>query len=450
MASKARNRSSRAGADEGGQRQRLIEAMTQVAARHGYRGASVARVVEGAGVSRATFYEQFAGKEACFLAAFELTAERIERGLTRIEAEFSPASRADELLDELLDSMVGDPAAASVLLVEALAGGPAVRQAHERFILGLEATLERWLAESDGNGHRLTVPGRAVVEGIGGTLLIRCFRGEAAQLGELRDDLLAWLYSYVAPTGLARLSPEQWRQLGAGLVPAPATAAPKPAAKLPRGRSAIAPEQVAGAQRERILAAVGTLARTEGFLATTVADIVREAAVTREAFYAQFRNKEDAFLAAQSAGLEKSIPLTGAGFFAGETWPERVWGGLAALLGYVATEPDVVYLDVIESYAAGSAALRRSFDNRMAYGLFFEDGYRHRPPQAPLPRLSSEAIGNAIVGTMRWHVSEGRTERMLELLPQAAYVALAPFIGAAAALEFVSAKAAGQSLAPTG
>jgi hypothetical protein len=29
-------------------------------------------------------------------------------------------------------------------------------------------------------------------------------------------------------------------------------------------------------------------------------------------------------------------------------------------------------------------------------------------------------------------------------------VALAPFIGAAAALEFVSAKASGQSLAPTG
>ena len=195
------------------------------------------------------------------------------------------------------------------------------------------------------------------------------------------------------------------------------------------------------AQRQRIIAAVGRLARTQGYLATTVADIVKAAPVTREVFYELFRNKEDAFLAAQTAGIERSIPLTGAGFFAGETWPDRVWGGLEALLGYVSTDPAVVYLDVIESYAAGEAALRRSFDNRMAYSLFFEDGYRQRPEAERLPRLCSEVIGDAIVGLMRWHVSEGRTARMLEILPLTTYVALAPFIGGEAALAFVKAKA---------
>ena len=446
MPGKTRNRPPRAAA-KGGQRQRLIEAMTQVAARHGYREASVARVVEQAGVSRATFYEHFADKEACFLVAFEIAATRIEEALARIEAEFSPAFRSGELLDDLLANIARAPAPARLLLVEALAGGPAVRAAHERFIRGVEATFERWLAGPGEHGYRLTVPGRAVSEGIGGLLLIRCFRGETAAVLSLRRDLLAWLYSYAGPEERPRLTPAQWRQLGAGLVGARGAAAAieAPAPKLPRGRSAASTEEVTAAQRQRIIAAVGRLARTQGFLATTVADVVAAAQVTREAFYELFRNKEDAFLAAQSAGLEKSVALTGAGFFAGETWPDRVWGGLEALLGYVSTDPAVVYLDVIESYAAGAAALRRSFDNRMAYGLFFEDGYRQRPQAERLPRLCSEAIGNAVVGLMRWHVAEGRTERMLEVLPEAAYVALAPFIGPEAALAFVRQRAGADS-----
>jgi AcrR family transcriptional regulator len=417
--------------------------MTHVAARHGYRDASVARVVEQAGVSRATFYEHFADREACFLVAFEVAAARFVAALPRIETDFSPAYRAGELLDDLLGNIVRAPAAARILLVEALAGGPEVRRAHERFIFGIEDTFERWLAGPGEHGFRLTVPGRAVSEGIGGILLIRCFRGETASVPNLRHDLLAWLYSYADHEDRPRLSPQEWRALGAPLVGETGARfdADAPVEKLPRGRSAASPEEVTAAQRQRILAAVGRLARTHGYLATTVADIVKAAPVTREVFYGLFRNKEDAFLAAQTAELEKSMPLTGAAFFAGETWPDRVWGGLEALLAHFSTDPAAVYLDVIESYAAGAAALRRSFDNRMAYSLFFEDGYKQRPQAERLPRLCSETIGDAIVGLMRWHVSEGRTERMLEILPLTAYVALAPFIGAEAALDFVEAKA---------
>jgi AcrR family transcriptional regulator len=212
--------------------------------------------------------------------------------------------------------------------------------------------------------------------------------------------------------------------------------------KLPRGRNAVAREAVAGEHRERILAAVALLARTKGYTAMTVADIVSTGSVTREVFYELFKSKEDAFLATQSAGLERSISVTAAGFFAGENWPMRVWDGLEALLGFVALQPDLVYLDVIESFAVGAASLHRSFDNKMAYTLFLEDGYRQRPEAERLPRLCSEAIGGAILGLLRWQVGEGKTEQMLEVLPQASYLALAPFIGAPAAMEFVEARVA--------
>lgn len=440
-----RNRSPRVAAAKVGQSERLIESMTQVAARHGYGGASVARVVEAAGVSRATFYKYFADKEACFLAAFRQAAERIELDLPRVEAEYSPALRPGELLDDLLANIARGPAAARILLVEALAGGPQARSAHEGFMQMMEATFERWLEGPGENGYRLQISGRAIMEGTGGILLMRSFRGETARLSDLRDDLVAWMYSYGVPEETPRITPARWSQLGVGLSGKPdvrpRTAAT--AAKLPRGRSAVAPEAVAGEHRERILEAVAQLAKTKGYSAMTVADIVKVGSVTREAFYELFRSKEDAFLAAQAAVLEASISRTAAGFFAGENWPARVWDGLEALLGYVAMQPDLVYLDVIESYAAGAAAIRRSFDNRMAYTLFLEDGYRQTPAAGRLPRLCSEAVGNAIIGLMRWRVIEGRTEQMLELLPEAAYLALTPFIGPATAIEFVEAKVAG-------
>jgi AcrR family transcriptional regulator len=421
-------------------KQRLIDGMTQAAGRHGYAGATVARVVEQAGVSRATFYEQFADKESCFLAAFEQAAKPVDLALGRIEADHTPQRRAAAFLDDLLAYVVHDPAAARVLLVEAMAGGMPAREARERLSLRLEETLERWLDWAGEDGIRLTVSGRAIIEGTAGILVMRSFRGETARLAEIRDDLLTWINSYVVLGG-PRLNPGQWRRLGAGLV-RESPARSRAGGGLPRGTSAAAPEVVAADQRERILDAVAVLARHKTYTATTVADIVKTAGVTREVFYDRFRSKEDAFLAAQTAGLEASVAQTAACFFGGADWPSRVWDGLEALLGYVAREPDLVYVEIIESYAAGPAAIRRSFDNRMAYTLFLEDGYRQGPAAEARPRLCSEAIAAAVLGLMRWQVREGRTEKMLELLPQAAFVALAPFVGPAAAIELVETKAA--------
>src|SRR3954451_610367 len=57
------------------QRGRLLLAMAGAAAEKGYAHTTVADVIAGAGVSRATFYEHFAGKEDCFVAAFDAGVE---------------------------------------------------------------------------------------------------------------------------------------------------------------------------------------------------------------------------------------------------------------------------------------------------------------------------------------------------------------------------------------
>jgi AcrR family transcriptional regulator len=57
------------------QRARLLAAMATVVAEKGYATTTVAGVVRAAGVSRSTFYELFASKEACFLDAYNQGVE---------------------------------------------------------------------------------------------------------------------------------------------------------------------------------------------------------------------------------------------------------------------------------------------------------------------------------------------------------------------------------------
>jgi AcrR family transcriptional regulator len=60
------------------QRAKLLEAMVQVVAEKGYAAATVADAVRLAKVSRGTFYELFASKQACLDAAYRLGAEVLE------------------------------------------------------------------------------------------------------------------------------------------------------------------------------------------------------------------------------------------------------------------------------------------------------------------------------------------------------------------------------------
>src|SRR4051794_4936808 len=56
---------------ETSQRQRILDAVLDVVGSHGYASATVAHITRSAGVSRTTFYEQFASKQVAFLAAYD-------------------------------------------------------------------------------------------------------------------------------------------------------------------------------------------------------------------------------------------------------------------------------------------------------------------------------------------------------------------------------------------
>ena len=85
------------------QRARLYGAMIEAIDRQGYNGTTVAHVIALAGVSRRAFYEQFANKEDCFLATYDIAVARAkkrmlegwmsERGLGQPHAPLLPGVR---------------------------------------------------------------------------------------------------------------------------------------------------------------------------------------------------------------------------------------------------------------------------------------------------------------------------------------------------------------------
>jgi AcrR family transcriptional regulator len=113
------------------QRERLLAATIELVAKRGYRGTSVDHIVKAARVGYTAFYELFEGKEACFLAAFELVvSEYRERIVDAVPAESLWPEQISIGVATLVQLIVADPARARVALVEAQAAGP---QLYSRF-----------------------------------------------------------------------------------------------------------------------------------------------------------------------------------------------------------------------------------------------------------------------------------------------------------------------------
>src|SRR5260221_8924211 len=92
----------------------------------GYAAATVSDLTKQAGISRTTFYELFADKEACFLAAYDNAFDAVVRRISiAYEAEERWPDRARAGRATLLEALVADPAQARLALLDLAAPGPA-------------------------------------------------------------------------------------------------------------------------------------------------------------------------------------------------------------------------------------------------------------------------------------------------------------------------------------
>jgi AcrR family transcriptional regulator len=114
-------------------RGRMLDAMTASVAEKGYAATSVADVIRRAHASRKTFYEQFADKEDCFLAAYRLASGHVADRVAAASDESGPqlTVRLRAIYGAYLGQLTRFPLAARAFLVEIRAAGEPT-QRHRR------------------------------------------------------------------------------------------------------------------------------------------------------------------------------------------------------------------------------------------------------------------------------------------------------------------------------
>jgi AcrR family transcriptional regulator len=138
--------------------------------------------------------------------------------------------------------------------------------------------------------------------------------------------------------------------------------------RLPRGTHGLDRSLVAASQRTRLLEAVGRAVADRGYAAATIDDIVGDAGVSKKTFYEHFNDKLDCFLAAyeaasdellehMTAAQEDAVPRETGSDPVSREWLARTRAGIHAYLRWLAAEPALARVFLIEIAAAGPAAL---------------------------------------------------------------------------------------------
>jgi AcrR family transcriptional regulator len=193
--------------------------------------------------------------------------------------------------------------------------------------------------------------------------------------------------------------------------------------RLPRGRHALAPEEVAADQRRRLLDAVPRTVAEQGYEAMAVADIVKAAAVSRTVFYANFSSKRECFAAAHEACQERLLAVLEERCEKGMSTEERVETALGAGLALLAAEPAMTRLLFVEAPSSGREIALRYHEWLRRYGALL----RSAVPEAAEKSSLAVEIDQVIVGGIATRIARealhGRTPELRLQIPHlVAYV----------------------------
>jgi AcrR family transcriptional regulator len=201
--------------------------------------------------------------------------------------------------------------------------------------------------------------------------------------------------------------------------------------QLPRGRHGLSEEEVAASQRSRILDAMVALAGDEGYHATTIADVIKRAGVTRKAFYKLFEDKEQCFIAAYERELARLLTLTLEAFETQDEWAARVRAALSALLHALAREPAAARVCFIEVMTAGPRAIAARNEAMRGFTIVFDVGRLQDDRDRPAA-LALNMVGGMSEIVHR-EIAAGKAEDLPDVLPDLMYTAVLPILGPEAA-----------------
>jgi AcrR family transcriptional regulator len=199
---------------------------------------------------------------------------------------------------------------------------------------------------------------------------------------------------------------------------------------LPGGHHGLSREQILESQRERLLAAIAHEVAGRGYRATTITGIVKTASVSTRDFYEHFESKEDCFLAAFDAvrdHLEGVVIDAAAGQ---PDWPHEVIAALRAVLEFLAAEPDLARLCLVEPVSATPATALRYREAVLGCVPALERGRAELPAADSLPPSTEDSLLGGIISLAIRCILSGEPEKLPQLLPDLVDFVLNPYLGA--------------------
>ncbi|HEX5853522.1 MAG TPA: TetR/AcrR family transcriptional regulator, partial [Solirubrobacteraceae bacterium] len=192
------------------QRERILDAVADLTAKLGYSALTIEGIAHEAGVSTASFHQQFTGREDAFLVAYEVGHAKgmaiVERAFFR-ESDWQAGVRAG--ISALLDFLASEPSFARMALVDALI---ATRRSAVRSRRGANAYAQMLLPGLE-RAPQSSTPSGITIDAIAGGVFELCLsyslKGRIAELSELAPRATYFVLApFIGTEAAARIATE--------------------------------------------------------------------------------------------------------------------------------------------------------------------------------------------------------------------------------------------------
>ena len=186
------------------QRERIMAALAETVSERGYTDLTVEDIIARAGVSRRTFYDQFANKQEAFLAAYDEVTQQLMTNIGVAQSSATDfAEGVERALEAFLYYLAVEPAFAHMCIVDALGAGPAAIDRRNTILRVFMALFDR-AAETLGE-RPPPLTSETVVNAIHGVVYARIADDRTDELPALLPDLLyASLLPYLGERAAAQ------------------------------------------------------------------------------------------------------------------------------------------------------------------------------------------------------------------------------------------------------
>jgi AcrR family transcriptional regulator len=405
--------------------------MIEIVADRGYDAVKVRELVHLSGVSSRAFYEHFESKENCFLRTHDLVVRRASRRLIAAQASEDDWQKRPRLIfDALVTELEEDPAAARLALIEAYSASPAAFEQARKSDATFDAMLEQSFARAPGG---MLVP-PLVVEGmragVARVARTRLLAGRDLDLSPLSEEMLEWALCYPGKSAdlLAGLDRQLvWRDTR--LQPSIA----------PSGEGDAWPTTGDRALILTSLVSITAGATANGYSDLTVERIRRGAGVSRKVFKSYFDGVEDCFIAALEQRSGEAFAQAARAQTAGRAWPGGLYRAISALCDHISEDSLLMGVCLADSLKPGSRGSRL----RGQLLAVIAEQLADSAPSADQPSaLIAEASSGAVWALFHHHVVRALAHSAPQVAATLTFMALAPAIGAPAAVAAIGAEQA--------